>query len=135
MKLYMLDTDICSYIIRERPTSVYQRFQKVKLEQLHISIITYAELLYGVARSSSTKINRPIIEQFVRHLHICHWDEGAAEHYADIRTILEKAGQPIGAMDMQIAAHARSLGATVVSNNIRHFGRVPDLLVENWVER
>jgi tRNA(fMet)-specific endonuclease VapC len=133
MKHYMLDTDTCSYIIRERPHSVYQRFQQISMEQLHVSIITYAELLYGVERSSSQKTNRPIVEQFIRHLHICHWDEAAAEHYASIRTFLEKSGQPIGAMDMQIAAHARSMGAIVITNNTRHFSRVPDLQVENWV--
>lgn len=133
MKLYMLDTDTSSYIIRKRPESVRTRFKELHLEQICISIITYAELLYGVERSSSSKINRAIIENFARHLVIRHWDETAAEHYAQIRTRLETNGTPIGGMDMQIAAHARSLDATLVTNNTRHFARVDGLVLENWV--
>lgn len=133
MKLYMLDTDTSSYIIRQRPDSVRTRFKALHLEQICISIITYAELLYGVERSSSSKINRTIVENFARHLVIQPWDEAAAEHYAHIRTRLEANGTPIGGMDMQIAAHARSLAAVLVTNNTRHFARVEGLELENWV--
>lgn len=133
MTLYMLDTDTSSYIIRQRPESVRARFKSLQIEQICISIITYAELLYGVERSSSSKVNRSIVDDFVRHLVIKPWDEFAAEHYAIIRTHLDAKGTPIGGMDMQIAAHARSLGAVLVTNNTRHFERVDNLLLENWV--
>lgn len=132
MTLYMLDTDTSSYIIRERPASVRERFSKIDSQQICISMVTYAELLYGVARSSSSKVNRPIIENFARHLVIQPWEESAADHYAQIRTFLESNGQPIGGMDTQIAAHALSLDAVLVTNNTRHFETVPDLKLENW---
>lgn len=128
----MLDTDICSYIIRERPSHVLERFKQLKMEQLCISTATYAELIYGVEHSSSKKVNRPIIDDFVRHLNIVAWDEAAAEHYGNIRAYLQAKGKMIGAMDLMIAAHARSLGMTLVTNNDNHFKRVLKLKVENW---
>ena len=133
MKLYMLDTDTCSYIIRERPISVLERFRKFAMEQICISSVTYAELLYGVARSSSKRINRPIIDDFVRHLDVIDWDTGAAEQYGQIRADLEARGEPVGAMDMMIAAHAKSIKAVLVTNNQKHFARIKGLKVENWV--
>lgn len=135
MTLYMLDTDTSSYIIRDKPASVRERFAKIDSQQICISVITYAELLYGVKRSSSSKVNRPIVENYVRHLVIQSWDEMAADHYSTIRTFLESSGQPIGGMDTQIAAHALSLDAVLVTNNTRHFERVPGLKLENWVDR
>lgn len=134
MNLYMLDTDTSSYIIKKRPESVRRRLAQVKPEQVCISIISYAELLYGVERSSSQTINRTIVLDFARHLRVQVWDEAAADAYARIRTALEKTGQPIGGMDMQIAAHALSLEAILVTNNTRHFERVSGLALENWVE-
>jgi tRNA(fMet)-specific endonuclease VapC len=133
MKLYMLDTDTCSYIIRERPICVLERFRKLAMEQICISTVTYAELLYGVERSSSKRINRPIIDDFVRHLDVIEWDNAAAEQYGKIRADLEARGQPIGAMDMMIAAHAKSIKAVLVTNNQKHFTRIKGLKVENWV--
>jgi len=133
MKRYILDTDICSYIIRERPVRVLEHFRKLNMNQICISTISYAELLYGVERSRSTKINRPIVDNFARHLTIIEWRIEAAEHYANIRTLLEASGTPIGAMDMMIAAHARSLGTVLVTNNSKHFSRVKALKLENWV--
>jgi len=133
MKLYMLDTDTCSYIIRERPIGVLQRFRKLTTEQVCISVVSYAELLYGVKRSSSKRVNRPIVDDFVRHLDIIKWDNEAAECYGEIRTSLEAGGTPIGAMDMMIAAHAKSMKATLVTNNQKHFAQVKGLKVENWV--
>ncbi len=117
MKLYMLDTDMCSYIIKNHPTQVLKRFQKLRLDQVCISIVTYAELIYGVERSSSKRVNRPIIDNFVRHLDVLVWDVDAADQYGTIRVVLEKQGTPIGAMDMLIAAHAKSNKATLVTNN------------------
>ena len=133
MKLYMLDTDTCSYIIRERPIGVLERVRKLAMEQICISTVTYAELLYGVERSSSKRINRPIIDDFVRHLDVIEWDNAAAEQYGRIRAELEAGGKPIGAMDMMIAAHAKSIKAVLVTNNQKHFARIKGLKVENWV--
>lgn len=133
MKLYMLDTDMCSYIIRERPIGVLEHFRKLAMEQICISTVTYAELLYGVERSSSKRINRPIIDDFVQHLDVIEWDNAAAEQYGKIRANLEARGKPIGAMDMMIAAHAKSIKAVLVTNNQKHFARIKGLKVENWV--
>ena len=133
MNLHMLDTDTCSYIIRERPASVLERFRQLTMEQLCISVVTYAELLYGVERSSSKRINRPIVDDFVRHLDVIAWDEAAAEQYGKIRADLEARGEPIGAMDMMIAAHAKSIKAVLITNNQKHFARIKRLMIENWV--
>jgi tRNA(fMet)-specific endonuclease VapC len=128
----MLDTDICSYVIREKPLKVFERFEALEMGQLCISVISYAELIYGVEHSSSKKINRPIIDDFVRHLSIIAWDKEAAEHYGNIRAFLRVEGNIIGSMDMMIAAHARSQKMILVTNNNKHFKRVPKLKVENW---
>ncbi len=131
---YMLDTDICSYIIRERPIEVFEHFETLKMDQLCISIVTYAELLYGVEHSSSKKINRSIVDQFVKHLSIIDWNKKAAEHYGNIREFLQTKGNVIGAMDLMIAAHARSQKMIIVTNNEKHFKRIPKLKVENWAK-
>lgn len=133
MKRYMLDTDTCSYIIKNRPAHVAERFLSLKMEQLCVSVITYAELLYGVERSSSTRVNRPIVDNFIAHLDVLGWDRAAAGHYARIRTALEQQGQPIGGMDIQIGSHALSQGMILVTNNTRHFERITGLTLETWV--
>ncbi|MCD4677314.1 MAG: type II toxin-antitoxin system VapC family toxin [Desulfobacula sp.] len=130
----MLDTDICSYIIRERPLKVFEHFETLTMDQFCISVVTYAKLIYGVEHSSSIKINRSIVDQFVKHLSIIDWNKNAAEHYGNIRAILQAGGNVIGAMDMMIAAHARSQNMTLVTNNEKHFKRVPKLQVENWTK-
>jgi tRNA(fMet)-specific endonuclease VapC len=117
----------------ERPIGVLEHFRKLAMEQICISTVTYAELLYGVERSSSKRINRPIIDDFVRHLDVIEWDNAAAEQYGKIRADLEARGQPIGAMDMMIAAHAKSIKAVLVTNNQKHFARIKGLKVENWI--
>ncbi len=129
---YMLDTDICSYIIREKPLKVFERFEALDMDQLFISVVTYAELIYGVEHSSSKKMNRSIVEDFVNHLNIIEWDKSAAEQYGKIRAFLQAKGNIIGAMDMMIAAHAVSQKMTLITNNEKHFKRVPKLNVENW---
>jgi len=129
----MLDTDICSYIIREKPIKVFNRFETLDMERLCISVVTYAELIYGVENSSSKKINRTIVNDFVNHLNIIEWDRSAAEHYGKIRASLQASGNIIGAMDMMIAAHAVSQQMTLVTNNEKHFKRVPALNIENWI--
>jgi tRNA(fMet)-specific endonuclease VapC len=132
MVRYLLDTDTCSYAIRERPAGVRERMNAISLEEQAISVVTYAELMYGVARSSNARVNREVVAAFVRHVPALSWTADAAEHYGEIRAALEVRGAPIGAMDLMIAAHARSLGAAVVTRNLRHFSRVPGLAVENW---
>lgn len=130
--LWMLDTTICSYILRERPPQVKVKFEEVGADHLAISSVVLAELYYGAARHEKHIAIRREIDDFASRLTVQPWDEHAAHHYGEIRAALERNGQPIGAMDMMIAAHARSLRATVVTNNLRHFQRVPDLLVDNW---
>ena len=133
MRLYMLDTDICSYIIKQRPISVLERFETIPVTQISISVVTYAELIYGVERSSSTKINLSIVKDFVSCLTVLPWNREAAESYGKLRAFLEQKGTPIGNMDLMIAAHALSHNRIIVTNNTRHFDKIPQLPVENWV--
>lgn len=128
----MLDTDISSYIIRKRPESVQARFRELEGEQLCISVVSEAELLYGVKARGSPRALGAMVVDFLRRLSVLDWSRAAAQHYADIRVKLESAGTPIGNMDLLIAAHARSAGAVLVTNNQKHFLRVPGLKVENW---
>ena len=131
--LYMLDTNICSYILKNHPLSVKARFDEVGAEKLALSAIVLAELYYGAARHPKGVTIRSEIDDYTSRLKIIPWDESAANHYGSIRTALEKNGTPTGSMDMLIAAHARSLKATLVTNNMKHFENVPQLLVANWV--
>jgi len=131
--LYMLDTNICSYILKNRPATVKARFDEVGNDALSISTVVLAELYYGAARHSKSIAIRREIDNFSARLAVITWDEAAADHYGEIRSALEKQGTPIGAMDMMIAAHARSLKATLVSNNAKHFEKVTGLLIANWV--
>ncbi len=124
---------MCSYIIKQHPQSVRKRFGALAMEQLCISVVTYAELIYGVERSSSKPVNRPVIEDFVRHLDVLEWDAEAAGQCGVIRAQLEAAGTPIGAMDMMIAAHAKSSDAVLVTHNQKHFTRVKGLKTDNWL--
>ena len=130
---YMLDTNICSYILKSHPLSVKAHFEQVGTRDLCISTVVLAELYYGAARHPKGPTIRKEIDEFVSRLAVIPWDETAADHYGQIRSGMEKDGKPIGAMDMMIAAHARSQEATLVSNNIRHFNKVPGLLIANWV--
>ncbi|RPJ56731.1 MAG: type II toxin-antitoxin system VapC family toxin [Dehalococcoidia bacterium] len=130
---YMLDTNICSYILKNRPLSVKAQFELVGTRALCISTVVLAELYYGAARHPRGPSIRQEIDDFVSRLAVIPWDETAADHYGHIRTAMEKDGTLIGAMDMMIAAHARSQGITLVSNNTRHFEKVPGLLIANWV--
>jgi len=129
---YMLDTCICSYILKKRPQSVKVRFEELEPGALCISAVTLAELYYGAARHPKGETIRKEIDDFAARLSVVAWDETAADHYGTIRTALEKKGTPIGAMDMLIAAHARSIKAVLVTNDLRHFTKVPGLKVEDW---
>lgn len=131
--MFLLDTDICSYILRERPPSVLKKFKQAEPGGLAVSAITAAELYYGAARSASKKVNQAVIDDFLARLSVLPWSPEAAAEYGALRAALEKSGTSIGGMDMLIAAHALCLSATLVTNNIRHFERVPKLKLTNWV--
>ncbi len=133
-KLYMLDTDTCAFILRRTSLALLDRIQTVPLEQQIMSMVTLAELLYGVQISSRKKENRAAVDALTRHLTVVDWSRDAAEHYADIRVVLKNKGQLIGSNDLMIAAHARSLGAIVVTNNVKDFRRVKGLKHENWMD-
>jgi tRNA(fMet)-specific endonuclease VapC len=130
---FILDTNICIYIIKRRPQSVLRRFSTISVGDIGISIITFAELEYGAAKSAQPKRNRDALEEFLSPLEVLDFDKQAAEAYGRIRSALEKKGQIIGAMDLLIAAHAISLGTGLVTNNEREFKRVPGLRVQNWL--
>jgi tRNA(fMet)-specific endonuclease VapC len=134
MSLYMLDTDTCAFVLRKSSPGLLTRIQAIPLGQQCMSVVTFAELLYGVQLSTKKKANREAVDAMTRHLQILQWTPDAAEHYADIRVDLRKKGQQLGANDLMIAAHARSLGAVIVTNNLKDFGRVKGLRVENWLD-
>ena len=133
-KLYMLETDTCAFILRRSSQALLDRIQTVALEQQVMSMVTLAELLYGVQISSRKKENRAAVDSLARHLTVVDWSRDAAEHYADIRADLKKSGQLIGSNDLMIAAHARSLGAIVVTNTVKNFRRIKGLKLENWMD-
>jgi tRNA(fMet)-specific endonuclease VapC len=130
---FMLDTNICIYIIKKHPIQVEKRFKALKPFHIGISAITLAELEYGVAKSGRPEQNRDALIGFLSPLEIAVFDDLAAFHYGEIRVSLEKAGDTIGSMDLMIASHARSLSVPLVTNNVREFEKVPGLKVENWI--
>jgi tRNA(fMet)-specific endonuclease VapC len=129
---FMLDTNICIYLIKQKPPEVLKHFQRHAVGDIGISAITLAELRYGVSKSMHVEKNRQALEEFVLPLEIVDFDERAAEDYGSVRADLEKAGKPIGAMDMLIGAHARTLGATLVTNNTKEFRQIRRLKVIDW---
>ncbi len=131
--LYMLDTDTCAFVLRRTSDALLARIQAVPVLQQVMSVVTYAELLYGVQVSSKKKANQAAVEALARHLAILEWPREAARHYAEIRSDLKRKGSMIGANDLLIAAHARSIGAIVVTNNTKEFTRVKGLKIENWM--
>ena len=132
MKL-MLDTNICIYIIKQQPVAVLKRFLEYQIGDIGISSITLSELRYGVAKSTHQEKNTKALDEFITPLEVVSFDEEAAHIYGDIRAALEKAGTPIGSMDMLIAAHAVSLGIPLVTNNTREFVRIPTLNSIDWI--
>ena len=131
---YMLDTNICIYVIKHKPESVFRKLKKIKPEDVCISSITYAELAYGVEKSAQPERNRLALSMMLSSIEIVAFDDAAADEYGEIRAGLEKEGTPIGSLDILIAAHARSLGCTLVTNNTKEFCRVEGLEVVNWVK-
>ena len=131
MKL-LLDTNICIYIIKQRPAQVLEKFKEYVPGEIGISSITVAELQYGVQKSQRQKQNQQALDEFLQPLIISDFDHQAAISYGEIRSKLEGQGTPIRSLDTLIAAHALSLGVTLVTNNVREFERVPELKIANW---
>ena len=132
MALFILDTDTCSYIMKRSHPHLLEKIKLVPLAEQAISVVTLAELMYGLKLSGSPEKARAVFDDFIRYPAVLDWDRAAGEHYADIRADLKRRGEMIGANDLMIAAHARSLGATLITNNMRELVRVSGLVVENW---
>ncbi len=128
----MLDTDICIYLIKRKPIQVLDRLRTFRPGEVAVSSVTVAELQYGAYKSNRPEQNQAALAAFLLPLEVVPFAENATAHYGEIRTHLERKGNIIGAMDLLIAAHARSLALTLVTNNIQEFQRVPGLRAENW---
>jgi tRNA(fMet)-specific endonuclease VapC len=133
MLKYLLDTNIVIYIVKRRPLAVLDIFNRHH-GRMAVSAITVAELIHGAEKSEFPARNLAVVEDFFSRLAVLPYTAEAAWHYGSIRATLERNGQPIGVNDLHIAGHARTLGLTLVTNNLREFKRVPGLLLENWVE-
>jgi len=131
---YMLDTNICIEIIRKKPTKVFERLKRIDPSDICVSSVTYSELVYGVEKSQEVERNRLALSLLFSHIYIADYNVSAANDYGMIRAELERKGTPIGPLDSMIAAHARSLGCVIVTNNEKEFSRVSGLKVENWVK-
>lgn len=129
----LLDTNICIYLIKKKPLDVLQKFNAYQVGEIGLSAITVSELQFGVQKSRYPTRNQGALEQFLTPLTIVDFDRDAAIAYGQLRAELERRGQPIGSLDMLIAAHALSLDVILVTNNTREFSRVPKLKVTNWV--
>ena len=129
---YMLDTNICIYLIKQKPEKVLRHFKAHSLGDVGISSITLAELRYGAEKSQQVQKNRGALDEFTLPLEIVDFDEEAASAYGTVRAALEKAGTPVGSMDMLIGAHALSLGVTLVTNNMSEFKQIKDLKLVDW---
>jgi tRNA(fMet)-specific endonuclease VapC len=132
MLRYLLDTNLCIRVLRDRPAAVRHRFNETS-EALCISTIVLTELLHGAAKSARPIENRRAVEDFAARLEVLPFDEAAADHAADIRAVLERRGAVIGAYDLLIAGHARSRGLTVVTANLGEFVRVEGLRSQDWL--
>jgi tRNA(fMet)-specific endonuclease VapC len=134
MAVYMIDTDISSYIMKRSHNHVLKRLQQVSVGDVCVSAITKSELLFGVAVSPRRQQDQAALDGYLRHVVVLDYPDEAALHYAQIRADLKSQGTMIGANDLLIAAHARCLGLTLVTNNTREFGRVKNLKIENWTK-
>jgi tRNA(fMet)-specific endonuclease VapC len=129
---FLLDTDTCIYLIKKKPPSVIEKLHAYQVGDIGISVVTVAELRYGAAKSQRIQQNHEALDLFLAPFEIVTFDENAAATYGEIRAQLEKTGQPIGPLDLLIAAHAKSLSVTLVTNNVGEFKRVKGLKVETW---
>ena len=134
--LFMLDTDTCILLMRGESPMLAVKVQSIPLQQQVMSAVTFAELTYGVQASASAKRkhNQAVLDSLALHLAVLDWPQEAAQHCAEIRVDLKRRGAQLGAADLMIAAHARSMGAVVVTNTVKDFGRVKGLQVENWTK-
>jgi tRNA(fMet)-specific endonuclease VapC len=133
--LHLLDTDTASYVIKRRSPAIESKLAAVPPDRVCVSVVTRAELVYGLKRLPSSHRLHLGVRHFLKAVRVPAWDADAADHYADIRHRLTSAGQPIGGMDMMIAAHALALGAVLVTNNTRHFARIgAPLALVNWTD-
>ena len=132
--IYMLDTNICIYVMKKKPEKVLQRLKKELNNGVCISSITLAELEYGMKHSSNQAKNEQALLRFLAPLSVLPFGSSAASEYGEIRAYLQNQGTPIGPLDMLIAGHARAEKMILVTNNVREFERVPELEIENWVE-
>ena len=132
---YMLDTNTCINVIKYHPSSAEKKLARVAVGEVGISSIVLAELWYGVAQSAKAKHNEEALSEFLYYVSVSDWPQEAAPEYGRMRSQLRKKGTPIGAMDLLIAAHAVTLGATLITDNVTEFRRVAKLKVENWVQR
>ena len=130
--MYLLDTNICIYLIKKQPPKVVDRLMSCSPEEVALSAVTVSELAYGVSKSKAPRENAEALQLFLAPFQVLSYSLEAAFAYGDIRSELERKGTPIGGMDLLIAAHAMALGATLVSNNLREFRRVSGLATENW---
>jgi tRNA(fMet)-specific endonuclease VapC len=133
MLQYMLDTNTCIYVIKNYPPKLRERFNRLA-EQLCMSSITLAELVYGAEKSARHLENLQVVEQFSARLEVLPFPPKAAIHFGQIRADVERLGKPVGPLDMLIGAHARAEGLIIVTNNVREFQRLPGVRVENWVD-
>ena len=131
---YLLDTNICIYIIKKRPINVFEKFRSLSVGSIGISSITLAELQYGIMKSSNPEKNQEALDKFLTPLEILDFDYKATTEYGKVRADLEKKGTPIGPLDTLIASHAKSLDLTLVTNNEREFDRISGLKIENWTK-
>ena len=132
MLKYLLDTNIVIYVMKRKPLEALKVFNK-NASRMAISTITLTELIYGAEKSKQVEKNLNTIEDFISHLEVLPYDINATQHYGQIKAFLERSGKLIGVNDIHIAAHARSHGLTLVTNNLSEFKRVPNLALENWV--
>lgn len=133
---YLLDTNICIYLINEKPDNVLRKFEQYPVSEFGISSITHAELQYGVEKSRNKDINQNALDEFLLPLTILPFHgQRVMRYYGEIRASLESKGKTIGPLDMLIAAHALGLHLTIISNNIKEFSRIPKLKCENWVSK
>jgi tRNA(fMet)-specific endonuclease VapC len=132
MLRYMLDSDICSYVMKRSHDALLRRLQKLPVSDVCVSVVTKSELLYGVEVSPRRQRDEAALNAFLNYVEVLDFPDNAASHYAQIRGQLKKSGKMIGANDLFIAAHARSLGLTLVTHNTQEFRRVNRLAIEDW---
>jgi tRNA(fMet)-specific endonuclease VapC len=131
---YLIDTNICIYVMNKRPAGVIHKFKQFELGEIGISTITVSELQYGIAKSAYREKNEARLEEFLAPLEILTYDQMAARVYGDVRFQLEKRGQLIGPLDLLIAAHAISQNLTLLTNSDKEFKRINNLMIENWTK-